>query len=123
MITKRISNISCDKECFDKASPDYNNALKSTSFNENIKFPSKPIQGRKRSKIILWFNPPFSSNVKTNIFLRLLDKHFPKHHIYYKLFNGNSIKISYSCMQNLASVIQNHNTNLMKDSKFYLPSN
>ena len=28
MISKRISNISCGKECFDKASPVYNNALK-----------------------------------------------------------------------------------------------
>ena len=28
MIIKRISNISCDKECFDKGSPDYNNTLK-----------------------------------------------------------------------------------------------
>ena len=28
MISKIISNISCDKECFDKAALDYNNALK-----------------------------------------------------------------------------------------------
>ena len=28
MISERISNISCDKECFDKAALDYNNALK-----------------------------------------------------------------------------------------------
>ena len=67
---------------------------------------------------ILWFNPLFSSNVKTNIgkiFLRLLDKHFPKYHKYYKLFNRNNVKISYSCMQNMASVFQNHKTNLLKD--------
>ena len=35
--SKRISNISCDKESFDKAAPDYNNALKNSDFNENIK--------------------------------------------------------------------------------------
>ena len=32
---------------------------------------------------IIWFNPPFSANVKTNvgkIFMRLVDKHFPCHH-------------------------------------------
>ena len=56
--------------------------------------------------------------MKTNIgkrFLRLFDKHFTKHHKHYKLFNRNNIKISYSCMQNMASIIQKHNTNLLKD--------
>ena len=117
MISKRTSNISCDKECFNKDAPVYNNALKNSGFNENIKFtPRSP--KRKRSRNILCFNPPFSSNVKTNIgkiFLQLLDKHFPNHHKYYKLFNRNYIKISYSCMQNMASVIQKYQTNLLKD--------
>ena len=118
MISERISNISCDKECFDKAASHYNNALKKSGFNENIKFTPRPLQRIKRSRNILWFDPPYSSNVKTNIgkiFFRFLDKHFPKYHKYYKLFNRNDVKISYSCMQNMASVIQNHNTNLLKD--------
>ena len=118
---ERISNVYVwfDKDCFDKAAPDYNNALKNSGFNENTKFTPQPPQGRKRRRNILWFSPPFSSNVKINpckIFLQLLDKHFPKHHKYYKLFNGNNIKKSYSCMQNKASFIQNHFTNLLKDA-------
>ena len=118
MISKRISNISCDKGCFDKAAPDYNNALKNSGFNEDIKLTPRSPKKRKRSRNILRFNPPFSSIVKTNIakiFLQLLDKLFPKHQKYYKLFNRNTVKISYSFMQNKASVIQNHNTNLLKD--------
>ena len=118
MISKRISDISCDKEFFDKAATVYNNALKNSGFHQNIKFTPRLPKRRKRSRNVLWFNPPFSSNMKTSIgkiFLRLLDKHFPKHHKYYKLFNRNNVKISYSCMQNMASVIQNHNTNLLKD--------
>ena len=118
MISKRISNISCDKECFDKAVPVYNNALKNSGFNENIKVTPRPPKRRKRSRNILWFNPPIISNMKTNnckIFLQLLDKHFPKHHKYHKLFNRNNVKISYSSMQNMAGIIQNHNTNLLKD--------
>ena len=118
MISKRISNISCDKGCFDKAAPDYNNALKNSGFNEDIKLTPQPPKRRKRSRNILWFNPPFSSIMKTNIakiFLQLLDKLFPKHQKYYKLFNRNTVKISYSFKQNKASVIQNHNTNLLKD--------
>ena len=34
-VSKGISNISCDKKCFDKATPDFNNALKTSGFNEN----------------------------------------------------------------------------------------
>ena len=52
MITKRISNISCDKECFYKAAPDYNNALKNSSFNKNVKFTPRPSQRRKRNRNI-----------------------------------------------------------------------
>ena len=41
-----------------------------------------PSSKSKRRKIkIIWFNPPFSKNVKTNIarnFLQLIDKHFPQ---------------------------------------------
>ena len=35
---------------------------------------------RKRSQRVVWFNPPYSLNVQTNVgreFLNLLDKHFP----------------------------------------------
>ena len=92
--------------------------LKNSNFNKNIKPTPGPPKRRKCSRNILWFNPLFSSNEKSNIgkiFLWLLDKHFPKHHKYYKLFNRNNVKISYSCMQNMANIIQKHNTNLLKD--------
>ena len=78
------------------------------------KITSRPPQRRKRSRHILLF----ISNVKINISkicLPFLDKHFPKHRKYYKLFNRNNVKVSYSCIQNMTSVIQNHSTNLLKD--------
>ena len=65
MVSKRISNISCDKEYFDKAAPDYNKAVKNSDFNETIKFTPRTPKRRKRNGNILRFNPPFSSNVKT----------------------------------------------------------
>ena len=43
------------------------------------------------------------------------NKHFLQHHKYHKLFNRNNVKISYSCMQNMVSVIRNHNTSSLKD--------
>ena len=30
------------------------------------------------------------------------------------MFNKNNVKISYSCLQNMASVAQNHSSNLLK---------
>ena len=118
MVSRRISDISCNKEYFDKAAPTYNNALKISGFNETIEINSTPSPRRNRNRKIIWFNLPYSFNIKTNIgriFLRLIDKHFPRHHKYRKLLNRNNIKISYSCMSNVASVIKNHNTNLFKD--------
>ena len=79
---------------------------------------STPPPQRNRNRKIIWFNPPYSVNVKTNIgriFLRFIDKPFPRHHKYRKLVIRSNIKISYSCMPNMASVIRNHNTSLLKD--------
>ena len=44
MVSRRISDISCKKEYFDKAAPAYNNALKLSGFNKNIQFRSTPHQ-------------------------------------------------------------------------------
>ena len=50
MISKQVSNISCDSDQLNKAAPDYNTALKKSSFNKKIKYsPSKPKQ-RNRGK-------------------------------------------------------------------------
>ena len=62
-----MSDISSDKEHFDKAAPIYNEALKISGFNETLKFlPTLPTR-RHRIRNIIWFNPSFSSNVKTNV--------------------------------------------------------
>ena len=69
----------------------------------------------KRHRNVIWFNPPYSKNVKTNIgrtFLQLVDKHFPKSSHLHKIFNRNSIKISYSCLNNVKTTIKDHNTKI-----------
>ena len=89
MISKRVSDISSDSDHFNKTAPDYNTALKKSGFNENVKYsPSQP-KHRYRKRQIIWFNPPYSMNVKSNVgklFMRLIDKHFPRHHKFHKLF-------------------------------------
>ena len=67
MIGKCISEISCDKHEFEKAKGDYNKALEKSGISEKIKYHKqgsvKPVQKRK----VIWFNPPYSSHVKTNV--------------------------------------------------------
>ena len=63
---------------------------------------------------IICYNPPYSANIKTNIgktFLNLIKKHFLKTNKLHEIFNKNTVKISYSCMNNISSVISGHNKN------------
>ena len=34
---------------------------------------------------------------------------FPKKHKFYKIFNKNTVKVSYSCMENVENIIKKHN--------------
>ena len=100
-IGKRISEISSSEEIFDRAASYYNNALKASGYKEKVRYETKTTTNHtnaKRKRKIIWFNPPFSMNVKTNIaknFLQLIDKHFPPEHKLHKIFNRNSVKVSY----------------------------
>lgn len=61
----------------------------------------------------------FSKNVKSNIgrkFINLIDRYFPAGHKLKKIFNRNTLKLSYSCMPNVKQIIDGHNkTTLKKD--------
>ena len=73
-------------------------------------------QKRKRIRNIVWFHPPFSRNVTTNVaktFLNLLDEHFHKSNKLHKIFNRNTVKVSYCCTVNLSYVIRSHNKNVI----------
>ena len=59
-------------------------------------------------------------NVQTNIgreFLNLVSEIFPKNHRYNEIFNKNNIKVSYSCTDNLHTVIKKHNRKILETSK------
>ena len=67
---------------------------------------------KNRKRNIIWFNPPCNKNVKTNIgkiFLKLVEKHFSKSNKFHKIFNRNTLKVSYSCTENMAQIIKKHN--------------
>ena len=119
-VEKRINNNSCNKEVFDKSSKYYNNILSSSGYKEKINYSNKNQKNnnnnKNRKRNIIWFNPPYSKNVKTNVgamFLKLLRKHFPKNHKYNKIFNKNNVKVSYSCMPNMKQIINSHNKKIL----------
>ena len=62
-------------------------------------------------------------NVSSNIgkcFFTILDKHFLKSHSLHKIFNRNNVKISYSSMPNIASIINSHNKKVINDKNHQL---
>ena len=83
--------------------------------------PHTALNSRKnRQRNIIWFNPPYSMKVQTNIgrdFLNLVSKHFPKNLRYNKIFNKNNIKVSYSCTDNLQTIIKKHDRKILETSK------
>ena len=46
-----------------------------------------------------------------------MDTHFPKNHTFNKIFNRNNVKVSYSSMQNVKAIINNHNMNILHQNK------
>ena len=123
-IEKRLSQLSSSKDIFYKTAPYYEQRLNSCGYNEKLTYQQhgenieniKNIR-KNRKRNIIWFNPPYSKSLKTNIgkyFFRLLNKHFPPGHKLYKIFNKNTLKLSYSCMPNLKTKIDGHNKKILK---------
>ena len=120
-VDKRISHLSSNKEAFSKSAPLYEAALKRSNYETNLHYSltscTKP---KTRTRKVTWFNPPFSSNVRTDVsrtFLNLIDKHFPATNTLPKIFNRNSVKVSYSCMDNCKSIISKHNFSILSKQK------
>ena len=90
-----------------------------TSSDQGLSFPEERAWERG------WVQPPFSKNVKTNIahrFLHLVDTHFPAGHKLHKIFNRNTVKVRYSCMNNVRSIITNHNTRIIRKGQTQVTS-
>ena len=114
-ISERLSNNSSNEEIFNASKYEYETALKNSGYHQTKLIFSKKEQRKQkriRKRNIIWFNPPFSRNVTTNVakrFLNLLDIHFPKSNKLHKIFNRNTVKVSYCCTKNLWSIIKAHN--------------
>ena len=116
MICKRLSSISSSENEFNKSKAEYEKALSNSNFKAEMKYEKTESKKKiNRSRNITWFNPPFSENVDTNIgqkFLNFIKKHFTGNKLS-KIFNNNTLKLSYSCMPNMKSIISKHNKSIL----------
>ena len=63
---------------------------------------------------------PFSLNVSTDVarcFLKAVHRHCPKKSPFHKIFNRNNVKVSYSTMPNMQSIIRGHNNRILKEDR------
>ena len=124
MIGHRLSLLSNSEETFKSVIGPYEDSLQKAGYTEKLKYESQDLNEKKkrkrtRRKNIIWFNPPFSKAVSTNLgarFLKLIDKHFPRGSELGRIFNRNTVKISYSCLPNMENIISSHNKKLLRDS-------
>ena len=118
MIATRVSNLSSSRHIFENECKVYNHALIHAGYRQELQYNDNngKVKNRKsRKRNILWYNPPFSQNVKTNVaktFLALLTKHFEKSELN-NFFNRKTVKVSYSCMANMEAVLKGHNQRIL----------
>ena len=103
-INKHIALLSSDEQTFKESTPIYQNALRHSNFDYEFTYTQDASQRtrRNRQRNIIWFNPPFSKSVNTNIDTLKI---------------RNTLKISYSCMNNVKSIITKHNAHIIRNSQ------
>ena len=122
-IENRLRLLSSSEKIFNEAAPHYQNALEKSGYSYKLSYKRPTTQDknnstsrRNRKRQIIWFNPPYNKDVTTNIgkyFLNLIKVHFAKNPKLHKLFNRNNLKLSYSCMPNIKSIVNAHNKHVI----------
>ena len=129
-ISKRLTNISYNKNVFDRNVDIYQTSIKNSGFDGKVTYNDQSEQennvnieeanqARKRKRVVIWYNPPYSLNVKAIIgktFFKLLQKNFSPTNPMYTIFNKNKIKISNSCFPNMGSIISSHKKYILNSS-------
>ena len=119
IINKTSSDLFCNKEELEKVKSAYESALKDSGFFLTISYNNSNSQKAQRNtdKNVKRFNRLYSQNVKTNIgklFINLARKLFPKNNKYHKIFNINTLKLSFCCTTNAGNIIKQHNSKVLR---------
>ena len=125
-VNKRLNNISKNQEIFEESIGPYQEALDKAGYSYKLHFNRTCHRGnhRRRTRNIIWFNPPFCKSVQTNIgqeFFKIIEKCFPPTNKLSKLFNRNTVKISYSCMPNISKIISGQNKRKLEPETAHPP--
>ena len=120
-VNRRLSKNSANKEVFEAAIPVVQEGLDKSGYSHKLEY-QPPVQNctkkKNRRRPCIWFNPPFSKTVKTNIgkiFLKLIDSSFQPDNPLRKLFTRQTVKVSYRCMPNMAQAMARHNSGVLRD--------
>ena len=125
--SKRLSNLSSNKDIFEAAKGPYEEALKRAGHKEKLSYqptarPSQPRRRRRRK--IIWYNPPYCSSMTTKLgktFLSILDECFPVGHPLRRVLNRHTVQLSYRTMPSLSKIIAGHNAKVMATNGDELP--
>ena len=136
-VNKRLSMLNSNQELFSQAVPVYQEALRRSKHTHLLEFSKEPYRptssginlqeplpeqpaSRRRRRDVIWWNPPFSMNVKTNVggrFLALIDQCFPRGSLMGKVFNRNNLKLSYRTCPNMGQIVAKHNKKVLAASR------
>ena len=83
--SKRVSDLSWNEEIFEKTKPAYRDAWNKSVFQEKLSYTSAQnkndkIGNKQWKRKIMWYNAPYSANIKTNVgktFLTFIKKALP----------------------------------------------
>ena len=128
-VNQRLDRISSCRQAFEEESSVYQKALSEAGYSPQLNYKEQVMEElsgpvmkskRRRCRQVIWFNPPFSANIKTNIgkrFFGIIRKHFPEESELSKNFNKKTVKLSYCCMPNMMSIISGHNKKILRGDK------
>ena len=80
-IETRLSNLSPTETIFKQSTTHYENNLRQSGYNKKLTYKPTDTNHQRHSKHkrkIMWFNPPFSKNISTEVFSKLVRPTFPK---------------------------------------------
>ena len=143
-MNRRINRLSSCKKIFEENKGRYDDALKDSGFQGRLEYLT-PVDitsrvknnndgtrtlikvgeiinnsrhAKNRNRKVVWFNPPFCKLANIDMgkyFLHILDKHFNRDNPLSRIFNRNTVKISYSCTKNMYNILSNHNKRLFNE--------
>ena len=74
-VNDRLNRISCDEQAFNQKRDEYQKALEDSEYKHKLSYKKadkKDKSKRQRKRKIIWFNPPFNSNINEKNWKKIL---------------------------------------------------